>query len=95
MRLLLRKDTSVNPKTLLETLKGRNAQLLEASVTNDDTYIHAKWVHAAAAEHDILLTGSPNLSGRALLSDWTTGNIEAGVIQVLASGGVDEVCTSR
>ncbi|HEX5404129.1 MAG TPA: hypothetical protein VFX16_17720, partial [Pseudonocardiaceae bacterium] len=91
VRVLLRKDTSVNPRALLKALEGTRAQLLEVSVTNDDTYIHAKWVHVATTERDILLTGSPNLSRPALLSDWTSGNIEAGVIQVLASGDVDEL----
>jgi hypothetical protein len=91
VRVLLRKDTSVNPKTLLRALDGTSAQLLEVSVRNDDTYIHAKWIHAATPDHDILLTGSPNLSGPALLSDWAGGNIEAGVIQSLARDDVDEL----
>lgn len=91
VKVLLRPDTSVNPKTLLKRLEGTNFELIEVSVANDDTYIHAKWVHTATDHQHILLTGSPNLSGPALLSDWATGNIETGVIRELTSSAVAEL----
>jgi hypothetical protein len=95
VRVLLRHDTSVNPNALTKTLKTANAtELFDVTVSTDEgTYLHAKWLHATTADHDVLLTGSANLSRPALLSTWDQGNIEAGVIQVRPHGGFDHLYT--
>ncbi len=93
VRVLLRHDTSVNPKALTKTLQTATAtELFDVTVSADEgTYLHAKWLHATTADHDVLLTGSANLSRPALLSTWEQGNIEAGVLQVRPHGGFDDL----
>ncbi len=93
VRVLLRPDTSVDPKTLTATLRAaRSAQLFRLAVTGDEaTYIHAKWLHATTATHEVMLTGSANLSRPALLTTGSVGNLEAGILQTRARGGFDHL----
>lgn len=93
VRVLLRPDTSVDPKALTATLRAaRSAQLFRLAVTGDEaTYIHAKWLHATTATHEVMLTGSANLSRPALLTTGSVGNLEAGILQTRARGGFDHL----
>ena len=94
VRVLLRHDTSVEASALGRTLQTASFELFDVKVITDEcTYLHAKWLHASTADHEVLLTGSANLSRPALLNTWTEGNIEAGVLQVRPRGGFDHLYT--
>jgi hypothetical protein len=93
VRVLLRPDTSVDPQALTAALLSANkSDLFTVSVTGDEnTYIHAKWLNATTAGHEVMLTGSANLSRPALLSTWATGNLEAGILQIRPAGAFEEL----
>lgn len=93
IRVLLRADTSVDPQALTAVLLSANAfNLFTVSVTGDEnTYIHAKWLNATTASHEVMLSGSANLSRPALLSTWATGNLEAGILHIRPAGAFDEL----
>jgi hypothetical protein len=87
--VLVRKDTSVDPRQLTSVLasaKRGGIEVLEVAA-EPGTYIHAKWVHLQGKNREALLTGSANLSRSALLQQATDGNIETGVITVAEPGG--------
>lgn len=89
LRVLVSRDTSVDPERLASALsKTTNAALEIIEVTSDPaTYIHAKWIHLKGDTAEAILTGSANLSRSALLRTAANGNVEAGVITFADPGG--------
>ncbi|MBT2550535.1 hypothetical protein [Arthrobacter sp. ISL-65] len=89
LRVLVSRDTSVDPERLASALsKTMNAALEIIEVTSDPaTYIHAKWIHLKGDTREAILTGSANLSRSALLRTAADGNVEAGIITIADPGG--------
>ncbi|MEV7604186.1 hypothetical protein AB0N65_01925 [Paenarthrobacter sp. NPDC089322] len=89
LRVLVSRDTSVDPKRLVSALsKTTNAALEIIEVASDPAaYIHAKWIHLKGDTAETILTGSANLSRSALLRTAHDGNVEAGIITTVDPGG--------
>jgi len=80
--LLLTSATSADPDSIRRVLgdgPGRSIELVQVRA-EPAAYIHAKWIHLVHRHSETMLTGSANLSGRALLRPLSSGNIEIGVI---------------
>lgn len=95
LRLLLTSNTSLTVEAVRAAVSrpGLEVSFLHTTVTDaPNTFLHAKFVHAAGANHEVMLTGSANLSRSALLlSAAAGGNIELGVIETRPPGGFDAV----
>jgi len=90
LRVLLTSDTSVDGGHLAHVLRrsGLEVSLQKATVTDSPSaFLHAKIIHVVGAKKEVLVTGSANLSRRALLMPAATGNIELAVIETRGPGG--------
>ncbi|GAA3945412.1 phospholipase D-like domain-containing protein [Actinoplanes auranticolor] len=90
LRVLLTSDTSVDGERLSAVVNrpGTAVSLERAQVTDAPTaFLHAKIIHVVCVDREVLVTGSANLSRRALLLPATTGNIELAVIETRPPGG--------
>ena len=91
VRLLVTDMTSADPAAIKRTLGGDTKRIIELVQVKDEpaAYIHAKWVHLIHPDTQTLLTGSANLSRRALLRSSSNGNIEIGVVSTRPAGSFD------
>lgn len=82
VRLIVTDATSADPAAINRTLGGARKRIIELIHVKDEpaAYIHAKWVHLIHPDTETLLTGSANLSRKALLRSASNGNIEIGVV---------------
>ncbi|WP_327643727.1 hypothetical protein [Micromonospora zamorensis] len=90
MRVLLTPDTSVDGQrlTALANRPDTTVSLDKVQVTDAPTaFLHAKFIHVVGSKQEVLVTGSANLSRRALLLPAATGNIELAVIETRPRGG--------
>ncbi|MEU9513281.1 hypothetical protein [Micromonospora sp. NPDC048169] len=90
LRVLLTPDTSVDGGrlTALATRPGTAVSLERVHVTDAPTaFLHAKFIHVVGSKQEVLVTGSANMSRRALLLTAATGNIELAVIETRPRGG--------
>jgi hypothetical protein len=92
LRVLLTGDTSVNGDRLAAVIDrpGLAAELLQVSLA-EPAFLHAKFFHIVGADSEVLVTGSANLSRRALLLPASAGNIEIGVIETRPRGGFTDL----
>ena len=93
VRLFVTDATSVDPAAIKRTLGGDTKRIIELVQVKDEpaAYIHAKWVHLIRPDTETLLTGSANLSRKALLRASSNGNIEIGVVSTRPVGAFDDL----
>ena len=93
VRLLLTDATSADPESITRALASAKRSTIEQVrvKTEPTAYIHAKWVHLVHRDSETLLTGSANLSRRALLQSAGTGNLELAVISTGRRGAFNSL----
>ena len=91
VRLLVTDATSADPVAIMRAFESDTKRIIEIVQVKDEpaAYIHAKWVHLIHPGTETLLTGSANLSRRALLRSSSDGNIEIGVVSTGPAGTFD------
>jgi len=93
LRLLLTRNTSVDVDALRSVIsRARVSVSLEQVGRTDDprAFLHAKFIHAVCDQHEVMLTGSANLSRSALLQSATEGgNLELGIIETRPREGFE------
>ncbi|WP_229402928.1 hypothetical protein [Micromonospora okii] len=96
LRVLLTPDTSVDGERLAAVVSrpGTAVSLDRVGVADAPTaFLHAKIIHVVGNKREVLVTGSPNLSRRALLLPAATGNVELAVIETRPPGGFASLYT--
>lgn len=91
VNLLVTDATSADPASISRTLAGNTNRIIDLVQVKDEpaAYVHAKWVHLIHPGTETLLTGSANLSRRALLLSSSNGNVEIGVVSTGPPGTFD------
>lgn len=96
LRVLLTPNTSVDGERLTTVLNRTDAAVSLEQIHLTDTpkaFLHAKIIHVVGDRQEVLVTGSANLSRRALLLPAATGNIELAVMQTRPPGGFADLYT--